>query len=646
MAKTNWARKAMVIGLDAPIPARVLKYVAEGKLPNLERLIAHGVWADNCMVPFPTITPPNWTAIATGAWTGTHGITGFSSYLPGDPLNVAHPAFTSEECQAEHVWTAAERAGKQSIVINYPTSWPPKLERGYQIGGAGIGVNEWRQRGEGPPTKFALCAEQAFCTQDYPLARQIELVPAVDWHHQPEGVNTLEAELPLQYRNAERMALRTWYLLLQNSRGQGYDRIYLSLSKDVAEAFAVLELGQWSPVVVQAFETEAGSRQGAFRCKLVELSPDAGEFRLYVTQICPLDGWSYPAALAGEISSGNGLPGSMGESIAYKLGWIDLGTYVELLEIGDTWLSDAAAYLVSNKDWSLFFMHLHTMDRFHHDLATQMDPLTAEDAGSVSRYQEAELHCYQVQDRVIGRLVELAGEDTLVVVTSDHGAKASGYAVDVGGILADAGLTVYQEPQAGRRTVDWSKTRALAQRACYIYVNLKGRDPDGIVEPGQEYEAVRDQVIAALYDYTDPVTGKKPFSLVLRREDARVLGLHGERIGDIVFALGNEWGGQHGNVLPTAQFGLGEVKGLLLMAGPGVKHGVRLERTVWSTDVVPTICYLTELPVPKDAEGGIMYQALENPNARLEELERLRKNYARVKGALEAERNLTHTYNM
>jgi len=643
---TKWAKKAMVIGLDAPIPARVLKYVEEGKLPNLARLIERGVWAENCLVPYPTVTPPNWTAIATGAWTGTHGITGFNTYDQGDPLNVIHGAFSSEECKAEHIWTAAERAGKKSIVINYPTSWPPTMKNGYQLGGAGIGMNEWRQ-GMRRGGAFTLCFDQAFCTEDYPLASQIEFRPATGWRNVPQAVAGLEADLLLQYRaSAYRVEPQTWYLLVQDSRGQGYDRVILSLSKDAAEAFAVLQEGQWSPVLVQEFETENGPQKGAFRCKLVELSPDAEQFRLYVTQICATTGWSYPESLAAEIQSEKGLPASTGESMAYKLEWIDLQTYVELQEIGDTWLGDAAAYLMANKEWSLLYMHIHTPDRFHHDLATQMDPLTAEDKEAVGRYQEAELYFYQVIDRIVGRLVDLAGKETVVVVTSDHGAKASGHRVDVGQILADAGLTFYRETVDGWREVNWSKTKAVVQRECYIYVNLKGRAPDGIVEPGEEYEAVRDQIIAAFYNYTDPATGKKPFALALRREDARVLGLYGDGIGDVVFALGNEWGGQHGNLLPTAEFGLGEVKGLLIMAGPGLKKGVKLERTVWLTDLVPTICYLAELPVPKHAEGGIIYQALENPDAGLEELQQLRKNYARVKSALEAERNLTHTYNM
>jgi hypothetical protein len=47
-----------------------------------------------------------------------------------------------------------------------------------------------------------------------------------------------------------------------------------------------------------------------------------------------------------------------------------------------------------------------------------------------------------------------------------------------------------------------------------------------------------------------------------------------------------------------------------------VKQGEVLERNVWLTDIVPTICYLTDLPVPTQCEGAVIYQALQNPDAR------------------------------
>jgi hypothetical protein len=71
------------------------------------------------------------------------------------------------------------------------------------------------------------------------------------------------------------------------------------------------------------------------------------------------------------------------------------------------------------------------------------------------------------------------------------------------------------------------------------------------------------------------------------------------------------------------------------MAGPGVKQGEVLERTVWLTDIAPTICHLAELPITKECEGAVIYQALEDPDATLKELQSLRRNVERLKRMVE-----------
>jgi arylsulfatase A-like enzyme len=77
------------------------------------------------------------------------------------------------------------------------------------------------------------------------------------------------------------------------------------------------------------------------------------------------------------------------------------------------------------------------------------------------------------------------------------------------------------------------------------------------------------------------------------------------------------------------------MRGVFIMAGPGVKQGEVLQRTVHLTDLVPTVCYLMGLPVPAQAEGGVLYQALEDPEAPFKELEQLRRNVDRLKRMVE-----------
>ena len=65
-----------------------------------------------------------------------------------------------------------------------------------------------------------------------------------------------------------------------------------------------------------------------------------------------------------------------------------------------------------------------------------------------------------------------------------------------------------------------------------------------------------------------------------------------------------------------------------------VKKGHRLQRTVWLTDIVPTICYLMNLPLPEQVEGAVIYQAFENPNLKLKEISTLKSRLASMEASL------------
>ncbi len=659
----NEISKVMVLGIDGPLAHRVYQFAQEGKLPTIKSLIDNGVWTTNCLVPHPTITPPNWTSIATGAWPGTHGITCFNFHNPGDDLHVVHQAFDGRESQAEALWSSAARAGKRSIVLNWPTSWGIEPENTTVIGGYGVSMNEWRVTVLEHKGNYAadVADDQLFSIEPYPFASGIELRSPAGWRNLPPAKRMLEAELKLAYRRPTTPVTedKAWQMLLVDDDGKGFGRVLLCREKDAETAFASLQPKEWSENLYGDFATAEGVKKAVYRVKLLELAKDASRLRLYVTPLCNTSGWSYPAGVMGEIQSQQGLPIPYSGFGALKLDWIDLDTFMELDEFQHIYLADATTYLLRNKPWDLFFIHYHMPDWIYHVFANKMDPATNSNAEEVALYQDVELKVYQSIDRAFAQTLQEADASTLVAIVSDHGGKATTGTFHPAKILTEAGLTVFKdvaatEPvtfskyevsdlfdrtmmgwfkQGQSKTVDWSKTRAVMQRSCYVYVNLKGRDPQGIVEPGAEYEEVRDEIIKALYDYTDPKTGKKPITFALRKEDARMIGLHGDRVGDIVFGFGGHFGRQHGGPVTTAEYGIGSLKGLLALSGPGVKRGAVIERTCCIVDLVPTICYLTGLPVPRDAEGSVIYQALEDPEAKTKELEGLKRAYERMKKA-------------
>ena len=121
------AEKLFVLGVDGMDPRLTNKYIAEGIMPNTKKFIERGsARADLIMLGgHPTVTPPMWTTLATGAYPITHGITGFS--IP-NPIDLGHNdyALDSTLCRAEQLWNVTAEAGLKTLVFHWPgSSWPP-----------------------------------------------------------------------------------------------------------------------------------------------------------------------------------------------------------------------------------------------------------------------------------------------------------------------------------------------------------------------------------------------------------------------------------------------------------------------------------------------------------------------------------------
>ncbi|NOZ64434.1 MAG: hypothetical protein GXO71_05835 [Caldiserica bacterium] len=645
-------KKAVVIGLDAPIIKSILRCVKEGKMPRMKKLIEEGVWGENCLVPHPTITPPNWTTIATGAWPGTHGIICFHNPEDGkDPLfENAHQAFTSKEVKAEYLWESAAKEGYRSIVLNYPTSWPPRTDKIIQIGGAGLHIIDWRVNKEGKPINLwhyfnHLSDHQLFTTEELPLAELVEFHRAEGWQESLAGKEDLEAKISFGGKNSLFAVKPNQYFLLLKKGKRGFETVSLFKDKKSPPLFTLRE-GEWSEKVWDKFHTEKGMREGVFMAKMIKLSPDGEEFSLYFTGIAQFKEGFYPEEIGEELKNLPGLPVRVMEDTC-ALGWGNEDLYLEKVNLENTWLGESAHYLLKNKEWDIFFMHAHAPDHSYHYIFRHLD---TENEESINRAQKIEDGFYSSLDKMIGRILEAVNEnETLVIITSDHGAvpterrlKEDFKYFDVGEILEKEGLLVFKEEE-GEKKIDLTRSKAIPFLSVYVYINLKGKYPSGIVEES-EYEEVREKVINALYDYTDPVTRKKPIVFALKKEDARILGLYGDLIGDVIYGIRAEFSGEHGRQLTTGEYSIGSMKGIFIASGPNIKKGYKLQRTVWLTDIVPTICYLLDLPVPEQCEGAVVYQIFENTNFKRKEIETLRKNYERVKNALETQKSLTHSY--
>jgi len=592
-----YPKKAIVVGLDGVTPPWVLRMIERGRLPNFRRFLEEGTLAPFTFSSLPTSTPENWTSIATGAWNGAHQVMSFQTFQPEELGGRWMAGFSS----------ALERAGKRTILLKYPASWPPTMKGGVQVCGCHV-----------RPCLHQLDGSHLFATVPRPGATPLELSPAQEWKNlRGNDPPPLEGTIEFGRRTeADRDPSTTnlsvpvcklppggkrYHVLLHGQGGQ-YRALAVCRDRDFATCLAELAPGQWSEWVLEDFETEAGPRQGSFRFRLEELSPDGAAVRLFSTQIMDVDHYSFPESVGRELYENVGpyLTDMGWDALGHRRSrdWIAPEAFVELADYQHNWFAGALRYLTSRYEWTLAMMQVHCIDCINHYCLTLADPATNPDAQEAARYRAVIEALHESLDRMLGRIMADADEETLLVLVSDHGGMADGPKPDLDAILREAGLEGL-----------WCR-----RGANFVNVNLKGREPEGSVEP-REFDRVRERIIAALMEHVDPQTGRHPFGLVLRKEDARVLGLWGDpgarKIGDVLFALRERFGGTHGSQLSSAAWGIGSNGSLLAFRGPGIRQGARLERTAWLVDVVPTICYLLDAPVPRHCHGAVLHQALE-----------------------------------
>ena len=119
--------KVLVLGVDGFEPKLAKKFMDQGKMPNLQKFVEQGACREDLVLlgAMPTVTPPMWTTLATGAYPATHGITAFYNQHP-EKFATRIYALDSRMCKAEPLWNVFAEAGKKTLVWHWPgSSWPP-----------------------------------------------------------------------------------------------------------------------------------------------------------------------------------------------------------------------------------------------------------------------------------------------------------------------------------------------------------------------------------------------------------------------------------------------------------------------------------------------------------------------------------------
>jgi predicted AlkP superfamily phosphohydrolase/phosphomutase len=605
-----------IVGFDSVSLPTLLRFVERGVMPAVARLIERGSTAQTWPC-YPMETGTNWACLATGA---TPWVTGCNMrvHLPGTPLDLWQSGFPASVCRAEQLWTAAHRAGRRSVVFDWAQSWPLPFEDGIvHVGEDGRPDNAFR----------ALQEVRAYTTHPRPEhhrvrahVTRIDPRPADDWPGVPDGA--LAFDVPIQPGPMSRYSrVDGLHALIPRGRG-GCDRVTLH-ERPGAEPLLTVDLdGGMSDWTLHTFSADGAPVRAVLRAKLLALSPDASRVHLYLSEIYPQDDFVHPVELASTLA------GTCGPFViqcsrqqVVQAGASDVATYFEEQEHLARWWRDAAAHLLATQQWDLFMLKWHGPDWTNHLSMYMIDP--RHPMYEPDRAEEG----WALWDRLMGwgddivaGIVDAAGPGTLIALVSDHGGDT-----DLPGVVQHPDPNPALEQHGwlvrdAQGAVDWHGTVAWG-RQHYVFLNLAGREPDGRVSCGAEYERLRDDVMQALLAARDEA-GRALWQAVMPVEDAGRLGVGGDRVGDLFLIpcrphptarvpADEFWGTRSREQTgtwdwPLLNAGAHSDDSYFVLAGPGVRAGYRRARPTLITSVAPTVAQAAGMPIPAHADGAVL----------------------------------------
>lgn len=666
LMKKALADKILVLGIDGMDPATTKRLLDAGKMPNLQEYLKHGSAREDLVLlgAHPTITPPMWTTLATGAYPMTHGITCYYRQS-GKGLDTVEYNLNSKYCLAEQIWNVFAEDGKKTLVWHWPgSSWPPSSdsENLYVVDGTSPGgvcqgtatvdaeqivVADYRNQEVRYLVKGAAGGRVPCVMEDVDISSTENTLAAVadldyikviminkddgeasvsettfdsslspikdatGWSDAPEG----SKEFTMLHSGG---LVRRICLLLKNDQGV-YDRVSVYKSKKDREPLVVLPYDTFvSDVFDDAIKNDVHYTVNR-SMRVLEIAPDGSHVKIWVSAGLDIEHTAvwHPQTLHKHVTKNAGYPqptcilGGSDKQLLTKCmmpAWENLGQ----------WQARALNYLIEQEGFEAIFSHYHILDLIAHMI---IKFFKTGRSCTGQEYQQILDDAYIVTDKYFGGFLHLLDKGWTVVLVSDHGLvcpeEEPPLFGDFGGVnvglMRDLGYTVLCKDENGEdiREIDWTQTKAVACRANHIYLNLKGREAQGIVEPAERYE-LEEQIITDLYSYKHPATGKRCISLALRNKDAVLVGMSGDLSGDIIAFVAEGYNYDHGDSLTTCLgHGGTSVSPFFVIAGKGVKHNYYTDRVIRQVDVAPTIAVLCGVRVPAQCEGAPIYQIME-----------------------------------
>ena len=622
--------KVVILGFDGVDPKLLSKWMAAGKLPNLAALAAEGTFR-----PLRSTNPPQspvaWSTFATGLNPGKHGIYDFvkrdpASYLPEIATStvtsptmrlglwLSKPPRGVNPRRGETFWKRASDAGVRVSVLNVPYAFPPD-----DVSGTGRELS-----GLGTPDLLGTNSTFFYYATDL---TQKELAT-------PVGGGKL-ARLTLAGDRAEtklhgppdpsREDEEALTLPLVFVRDLASKKVTVRL----ADASATVGEGEWTPWMAFAFQVSPFYKiHGICRFYVLEAEP---ALRVYGSPLNyhpeePYVPFTSPERFSVDLARAVGLYKTVGwdhDTSGLNAERLDEKAFLQDVAMVEDQREKMLARALAAGDWDLLVSVSTATDRVSHMFYRLLDPTHPRyDAALAAKYGDAIEKSYERMDRTVGEVRKRLPPGATLIVLSDHGFHAFRRGLHTNSWLVRNGymkLHPSEESPDGKfctkeffPTVDWSATKAYALGTGQVYLNLEGRERDGIVAT-EEAGRLAAEIARKLESFQDPATGERPLQRVYLGRDI-FRGADPAEMPDLQLAFRDGWRTSWETMLggiPNALTALntrkwsGDHAASDVADTPGVilvNRRVDL-RTPGIMDIAPTVLQRYGIPASPDMDG-------------------------------------------
>ncbi len=513
MKKTEIDTKVLVIGIDALDPNLLEKYINKGELPNFQKLIRNGDFTRMATVN-PPQSPVAWAAFSTGM---NPGKTGMFDFVGRDPKTyLPQLEFTDFQIESRDIdfgffnipvkklniinrrkgepfWIVTSKFNVPTIILSCPVTFPPDKINGRML--AGMGVPDIR----GTEGTFTFFTTSDKYTDEISGGKVIKLNrDRIIESYLPGPVDTsknkiIEFKLPIRIK-------------INEEKG--------SAEISIQGNSITLNVNEWSEWVPLKFKIGFLKYIKAIcRFYLKSITP---ELELYCSPLNfdpkdPVFPISYPENYAKKLYKKIGYFYTQGmpyDTKALNANVIDEEVYLQLTDY--ILNKNKEIFWIEFKKFKsgVFFNYFETLDTLQHMFWRHIDP-----AHPMYNKKESEKFGLAIEkhyikfDKFIGDVLNKIDDKTTLIILSDHGFGPFYRACNVNRWLKEKGLLALKEGnRVGKelfQDVDWSKTKAYALGFNSIYINQKGREAKGIVEPGLETEKLKKYIKTELMKWRD-----------------------------------------------------------------------------------------------------------------------------------------------